>query len=126
MLSFSTCVHNTKGTLDYIHSDLWGPSRVPSKGNGSRYMLSFIDDFSRKVWVHFLKEKSQVFDTFKQWKKLIENQTGRKIKRLRTDNGLEFCNEEFNSFCKAEGIARHRTVVCTPQQNGVAERMNRT
>lgn len=45
---------------------------------------------------------------------------------MRTDNGLEFCNDEFNKFCKAEGIVRHRTVVGTPQQNGVAERMNRT
>lgn len=56
----SPAVHKTKGTLDYIHSDLWGPSRVPSKG-GARYMLTFIDDFSRKVWVYFLKQKSDVF-----------------------------------------------------------------
>jgi GAG-pre-integrase domain/Integrase core domain len=115
MISFSTGVHSTKGTLDYIHSDLWGPSCVPSKGNGSRYMLTFIDDFSRKIWVFFLKVKSKVFAIFKQWKTLIENQTGKKIKRLRTDNGLEFCNEEFNKFCKNEGIVRHRTIVCTPQ-----------
>ena len=65
-LSFSTAVHRTKSTLDYIHSDLWGPSREPSKGNGSRYMLTFIDDFSRKVWVYFLKEKNQVFKVFKE------------------------------------------------------------
>jgi GAG-pre-integrase domain len=48
-LSFRTSVHSTKGNLNYIHYDLWRPSRVPSKGNGSRYMLTFIDDFSRKV-----------------------------------------------------------------------------
>lgn len=53
-VSFGTAVHRTKGTLDYIHSDLWGPSRMVSKG-GSRYLLTFIDDFSRKVWVYFLK-----------------------------------------------------------------------
>ena len=57
---------------------------------------------------------------------MIENQTGKKIKRLRTDNGLEFCDRNFKSFCENEGIARHHTVVSTPQQNGVAERMNRT
>ena len=125
-VSFSSpAVHKTKGTLDYIHSDLWGPSRVPSKG-GARYMLTFIDDYSRKVWVYFLKHKNDVFLTFKQWKVLIEKQTGRHVKRLRTDNGLEFCGGEFNEFCKNEGIARHRTVRMTPQQNGVAERMNRT
>lgn len=57
---------------------------------------------------------------------MIEKQTGKQVKRLRTDNGLEFCNDEFNEFCKNKGIARHRTVRMTPQQNGVAERMNRT
>jgi hypothetical protein len=124
-VKFSTGIHSTGGTLDYIHSDLWGPSQVPSKG-GARYFVSFIDDYSRKVWVYFLKKKSDVFVTFKQWKTLIENQTGKKIKRLRTDNGMEFCGGEFNKFCKDEGIARHRTVSHTPQQNGVAERMNRT
>ncbi|KAL5858125.1 hypothetical protein ACOSQ3_005583 [Xanthoceras sorbifolium] len=124
-VSFSTAIHRTKGTLDYIHSDLWGPARVPSKG-GARYMLILIDDYSRKVWVYFLKHKNDVFATFKQWKALVEKQTGRKIKRLRTDNGLEFCQGDFNEFCKNEGIVRHLTVRGTPQQNGVAERMNRT
>ena len=51
-------------------------------------MLTFIDDFSRKVWVYFLKYKSDVFSSFKQWKTMIENQTGKKVKWLRTDNGL--------------------------------------
>lgn len=61
-----------------------------SKG-GSHYLLTFIDDYSRKVWVYFnfKKHKSDVFVTFKQWKALIEKQTGKKIKPLRTDNGLE-------------------------------------
>ena len=63
--------------LEYIHSDLWGPSRVPSKG-GANYMLTFIDDFSRKVWAFFLKQKSDVFSAFKSWKIMIEKQTGNK------------------------------------------------
>ena len=67
-----------------------------------------------------------MFETFKKWKALVENQTGKKIKRLRTDNGLEFCGGDFNDFCADAGIVRHRTVRYTPQQNGVAERMNRT
>jgi len=57
---------------------------------------------------------------------LIENQQDKKLKILRTDNGLEFCNQEFDSFCRKEGVIRHRTCAYTPQQNGVAERMNRT
>ena len=57
---------------------------------------------------------------------MVERQTERKVKTFRTDNGLEFCSTEFDDFCKTEGIIRHRTTVGTPQQNGVAERMNRT
>ncbi|GJX19222.1 retrovirus-related pol polyprotein from transposon TNT 1-94 [Tanacetum coccineum] len=124
-VSFSPGIHRTRDALDYIHSDLWGPSPVTSRG-GKRYMLTIIDDFSRKVWVFFLKHKDEVFPTFKEWKVLIENQTGKKIKKLRTDNGLEFCGESFNALCRKYGIARHHTLVRTPQQNGVAERMNRT
>ena len=73
-----------------------------------------------------LKQKSEVFKVFKQWKALFENQMGKKIKRLRTDNGMEFFSSEFDEFCRDEGIARHRTMRRTPQQNGVAEQMNRT
>ncbi|KAG8473480.1 hypothetical protein CXB51_035660 [Gossypium anomalum] len=115
---FTRGIHNTKGTLEYIHSDLWGPSRVPSRG-GANYMLTFIDDFFRKVWAFFLKQKSDVFSAFKFWKIMIEKQTGKQIKHLRTDNGLEFCSDEFNRLCKLEGIMRHLTVRHTPQQNGV-------
>ncbi|KAG8473472.1 hypothetical protein CXB51_035785 [Gossypium anomalum] len=97
---------------------------VPSRG-GANYMLTFIDDFSRKVWAFFLKQKSDVFSTFKSWKIIIEKQTGKQIKCLRTDNGFKFCSDEFNRLCKSEGIVRHLTVRHTPQQNGVAERMNR-
>ena len=124
-VSFSKAIHRTKGTLDYIHSDLWGPSKVPSRGI-YRYMMTIIDDFSRKICVYFLKHKNEAFSTFKEWKLFIENQTCKKIKRLRTYNGLEFCSNEFNDFCKKEGISRHLTIPRTPQQNGVAEKMNRT
>nr|GEU39227.1 putative polyprotein [Tanacetum cinerariifolium] len=124
-VSFSKAIHQTKATLDYLHADCWGPSRVPSLG-GARYFLSIIDDFSRMTWVFMMKHESEAFEKFKHWKILIENQTRRKIKRLRTDNGLEFCSREFNDFCRDEGIARHYTVRYTRQQNRVAERMNRT
>ena len=62
---------------------------------------------------------------FKKFKALIENQTGRKIKKLKTDNGLQICETEFNEFCIVNGIARHKTLVGKPQQNRVAERINR-
>ncbi|KAJ4701403.1 Retrovirus-related Pol polyprotein from transposon TNT 1-94 [Melia azedarach] len=122
---FPKAIHRTKGTLDYIHSDCWGPSRVESLG-GHRYFMSMIDDFSRMTWVFIMKHKSEAFKNFRQWKALVENQTGKKIKRLRTDNGLEFYWSEFVEFCKNGGIVRHHTIRDTPQQNGVAERMNQT
>ena len=124
-VSFSTVKKYTQGIFDYIHSDLWGPSRVPSFG-GKRYMLTFVDDFSRKVWVDFLRQKNETFSMIKKFKTLVENQTGRKIKKLMTDNGLEFCETKFNEFCAVNDIARHKTLVGKPQQNGVAERINRT
>ncbi|KAJ4969193.1 hypothetical protein NE237_015894 [Protea cynaroides] len=101
---------------------LWGPAQVPSKG-GALYFLTFSDDYFRKVLVHFLKRKSDVFKNFKKCKVLVENQTGRKIKLFRIDNGLEFCSGEFNKFCTDSGIAL-RVVRYTPQKNGVTEHMN--
>uniref|UniRef100_A0A2N9G8M7 CCHC-type domain-containing protein n=1 Tax=Fagus sylvatica TaxID=28930 RepID=A0A2N9G8M7_FAGSY len=80
----------------------------------------------RKAWVYFLKNKSEAFAKFKIWKAEVENQTGRKIKCLRTDNGTEYRDGDFLKFCEEYGIKRHFTVRKTPQQNGVAERLNRT
>ncbi|CAD6257107.1 unnamed protein product [Miscanthus lutarioriparius] len=75
---FNTSVHTTKGTLDYVHADLWGPSRKSSLG-GARYMLTIIDDYSRRVWPYFLKQKDDTFAAFKDWKVMIERQTERKF-----------------------------------------------
>ncbi len=88
--------------------------------------MSLIDDFSRKVWIYILKAKDEALEKYKVWKALVENQYGFKLKCLGTDNGLEFCNKEFESFCQSHGIKRHKIVRFTPQQNGLAERMNRT
>ncbi|GJS90427.1 retrovirus-related pol polyprotein from transposon TNT 1-94 [Tanacetum coccineum] len=90
-----------------------GPSQVESM-SGCRYFLSIVDDYSRRVWVHFLRHTNEAFNKFKEWKQLVENQTGRKLKKLQTDNGLEFCNQEFNNLCKESGIARHLTVSGLP------------
>ena len=57
---------------------------------------------------------------------MVENQTGKKLKKLRTDSGLEFCNQRFDKYCAEEGVMRHRIVRLTPQQNSLAERMNKT
>ena len=73
--------------------------KVGCKG-GARYFMSFIDDYSRKVWVYFLKNKSEAFAKFKKWKAEVENQTRRKIKCLRSDNGTEYINYLFMKVCE--------------------------
>lgn len=124
-VKFGKGKHTTGAILEYVHSDLWGPARVATL-RGARYFFTLIDDYSRKVWIFLLKQKSEAFSKFKEWKLLIENKTGRKLKCLRTDNGLEFLSNEFKDFCKVEGVERHLIVRMTPQQNGLAERYNQT
>ncbi|KAJ4807357.1 polyprotein [Rhynchospora pubera] len=115
----------TEGILDLVHTDLCGPMRTTSFG-GSKYFLLFTDDFSRMSWIYFLKNKSDTFSLFKKFKVLVEKQTGKYIKVLRSDNGGEFTSREFTEFCEKEGIHRELSTPYTPQQNGVAERKNRT
>jgi transposase InsO family protein len=94
--------------------------------SGYVYYVSFIDDYSRKTWLYFLKSKDEVFSEFKEFKALIENISKRKIKILRSDNGGEYTSKEFVNFCKDVGIKRELTNPYNPQQNGVVERKNRT
>jgi hypothetical protein len=89
-LGFPYGATRAKEILDLIHSDVFGPVLIPSLGKYV-YYVSFIDDFSRNRWIYFLRNKYKVFDKFKEFKALVENQTEKKIKVLRTDNGGEFC-----------------------------------
>ena len=90
------------------------------------YYVLFIDDYSRKSWIYFLRAKSETFDRFKEFKTLIENQTGRHIRILRSDNGSEYESNEFDDFCQEARIKKELPIPYNPQQNGVAERKNRT
>ncbi|GKV28744.1 hypothetical protein SLEP1_g37756 [Rubroshorea leprosula] len=111
--------------LEVVHSDICGPINPASNG-GKRYFITFIDDFSRKIWVYFLQHKSEAFVAFKSYKVLVEKEAGSPIKVLRTDRGGEYCSDEFAKFCDNKGIKRQITAAYTPQQNGVCERKNRT
>ena len=111
-VSFPSGAKRANKILELVHSDVFGPVSVPSLGK-SMYYVSFIDDFSRNTWIYFLRKKSKVFDRFKEFKALVENQTEKKIKALRTDNGGEFCKKEFEDFCKKCGIARQKTTPYT-------------
>ncbi|KAE8735455.1 hypothetical protein F3Y22_tig00000340pilonHSYRG00428 [Hibiscus syriacus] len=79
--------------LELVHTDVWGPSPVPSLA-GSLYYVTFIDDSTRKMWVYFLKKKSEVFDTFRKWKVMVENENGLKVKRLSSPNTAAECVAE--------------------------------
>nr|KYP35468.1 Retrovirus-related Pol polyprotein from transposon TNT 1-94 [Cajanus cajan] len=111
--------------LELIHSDICGPS-TPTSNSNRRYFITFIDDFSRKTWVFFLCEKAEAFETFKRFRLMVEKESNCVISCLRTDRGGEFNSNDFNEFCTMNGIRRQLTAAYTPQQNGVAERKNRT
>ena len=94
--------------------------------SGAKYFATFIDDHSRKTCIYFLKTKDEVFDRFKEFKALVENSTGKKIKKLRSDNSGEYIDKDFTNFCAREGIKREWTTPYNPEQNGVVERKNQT
>lgn len=111
--------------LEVIHTDVCGPTRVASH-SGSRYVITFTDDYSRWTEVRFMKSKGEAFQMFREYKALVEKQHGLKIKCVRSDNGREYENRAFDDFLKFEGIRRELTTTHTPEQNGVSERKNRT
>jgi hypothetical protein len=78
-VKFNTATHSSKDILDYMHSDLWGPSHKPFLG-GAHYMLTIIDDYSRKLWPYFLKDKSEAFSTFKSGRLWLKTKLKRRLK----------------------------------------------
>ncbi len=111
--------------LGLVHSDVCGKINTKSCG-GAEYFLTFTDDKTRYVWVYPLKQKSEVFSRFLEWKAVAEKSSGHELKTLRTDNGGEFTSTEFENYLKSDGVKHELTVPKTPEQNGVAERLNRT
>ena len=121
----SGSVVRTSRALELVHTDVMGPLSPKSKG-GARFVVTFVDDFSRFVSVNVIKAKSDVTQCFIDFTRQAEAQTGLKLKCVRSDNGGEYVNRRFNGFCTSQGIIYQTTVPYTPQQNGLAERMNRT
>lgn len=122
---FPSSETRTKNILELVHTDLCGPMENKSLG-GARYMLTFTDDYSRKTFLFFLTEKSQVFKKLVEFRKSVEKETECTIKCLRSDNGMEYMSKQLDEYCKENGIKHQLTCVYTPEQNGVAERANRT
>ncbi|OJT02422.1 Copia protein [Trametes pubescens] len=108
-----------------VSTDLWGDAQVQTPG-GKRYVMTFTDHYHRWLWVAFLRRKSDAFEAFKEWLARVERETGRKLAKLRADNGGEYVGNAFKAFCKERGIQLQTTSPRTPEQNGVAERQNRS
>lgn len=123
--SFKSIGTRAKNILDLVHSDVCGPMSQTSHG-GANYFVLFVDDFSRKTFLYTMKSKSEVKDKFVEFKNRVERETGRKIRTLRSDNGGEYIGNQMKSHLRECGIRHQTSAPYTPEQNGLAERMNRT
>ena len=110
---------------EVFHTDVCGPMSIESLG-GARFLLTFKDDATNFRHIYFLKHKSDVFEKFRVFDKLVENKFGRAMRVLRSNNGREFRNGAMDNYLESRGIQRECTAPYTPEQNGKAERDNRT
>lgn len=118
---FGKRVHFSKTILELIRSDVRDPMRTNSRA-GARFFATSIDDYNRWCHVYFMRTKSEVCEQFVGFKNLVENQTGRRIEALQSDNGREYCNEKMAAVLKKVGIEHRLTAPYTSQQNGITER----
>ncbi|CAN1310245.1 Retrovirus-related Pol polyprotein from transposon TNT 1-94 [Linum perenne] len=122
---FKTVNKRASCLLELIHSDLADFKGIESKG-GKNYYITFVDDYSRYTKVYLLRTKDEAEHKFIAYKAEVENQLDRRIKRLRTDRGGEYSSKFLNEMCELNGIIHETTAPYSPQQNGIAERKNRT
>jgi histone deacetylase 1/2 len=107
--------------LEQIFSDVWDPA--PASVNKHPYYVSFINDFSKFTWIYLIKKRSDVYQVFLNFQKLVERKFGRKIITIQTDWGGEY--EKLHSFFQRNGITHHVSCPHAHQQNGSAERKHR-
>ena len=126
--------HRATRPLQLVHSDICGPIEVTHELVNNKqlkikwYILTFVDDYSRWLWIAIINDKSgkTVMSQFIKYKVWAERYTGFSVQALRTDGGGEYVNDDLKTYLQTMGIERHLTAAYTPQQNGVAERINRT
>ncbi|SGZ26793.1 BQ5605_C025g09957 [Microbotryum silenes-dioicae] len=121
-LPFPDSESHSPERLGLVHSDVLS-FPTPSL-TGKRYLVTFLDDHSRKLWAYAIDHKSDVFPTFQTWLAEVELETDARLRILRTDNGGEYRSNAFTEFCQSRGIRRQYSIPYTPQQNGRAERVN--
>ncbi|CAH9124860.1 unnamed protein product, partial [Cuscuta epithymum] len=123
-LPFPKSTSKTTRRFELIHCDIWGGYRYDST-SGARYFLSIVDDFTRGVWVYLLRNKSEVCQKLLQFCNLVETQFEARVKRIRSDNGVEFQTNILSEYYARCGIIFETSCTDTPQQNGVVERKHR-
>jgi transposase InsO family protein len=123
--SFPTSEAKSTQPLELVHMDLCGPLPEKSLG-GASYLATFLDDYTRYSIVKPIKLKSDTVSEVKTVINAMETATGHKTKAVRTDNGLEYLNDELVQYFKDKGVHHQKTVPYNPEQNGAAERLNRT
>ncbi|CAI7823612.1 unnamed protein product [Closterium sp. NIES-54] len=123
---FPTSTTRVSASLELVHTDVCGPMQTPDREKGSKYFITFLYDFSCLSWVTLVKTKDEVAKVFKRWIRYAEREAGAKVKILRSDWGGEYMGKDMESFLEDKGITHQLSVAYTPQQNGAAERLNRT
>ena len=109
--------------LQHVYSDVCGPMATDSIG-GRRYIVTFIYDYTRCSKVYLMRNKSEVFNKFKEFKSCTTNDCGLLIGTLRSDNGGEYLSKEFESYLQSRGIHHELSTQYLPAQNGVVKRIN--
>jgi transposase InsO family protein len=107
-----------------IHSNVWGLSPI-STISSFRWFVIFVDDCTRMTWLYLLKHKNEVLSTFQSFHTMVQTQFSAKVQILRSDNGGEYVNHQFQTYFQHHGLLHETSCPQTPQQNGVAERKNR-
>ena len=111
--SFNRKTYTSNEVLELVHTNLCGPIEVQSY-KGDRYIMFFVDDYSRMMIVMFLKQKSDAFQMFKWYLARVEKETRKNLKCLRSDRGGEFTSRDFEVFCNDRGIKRKTLAPRTP------------
>ena len=123
-LPFSPSTSTSYAPFDLVHSDVWGPAPIPTKG-GSRYYVSFIDDYTRYCWVYLMKRRSEFTGIYTAFQAYVKTQHSTVVKCFRSDLGGEYTSGDLSDIFVCDGTVHQSSCTDTPQQNGVAERKHR-
>jgi hypothetical protein len=122
---FPTSDSKTTRRLELLHMDMCGPMQQSSL-SGKHFLATFLDDYTKLSVVQTVARKSKVPAVIKEIISMLETRSGERLQRVRTDGGGEYVNAELQSYFRGRGITHEKTAPYSPQQNGAAERLNRT